>query len=34
MTGVSKRAGVSHPGRDKPAIADFAGEGIFEGIGN
>jgi len=34
MTVASKRTGVSYPGRDKPAIADFSVEGIFEGIGN
>jgi hypothetical protein len=34
MTGASKRTGVSYPDRDKPAVADFVGEGIFEGIGN
>ena len=32
--GASKRTGVFHLGRDKPAMTDFAGEGIFAGIGN
>ena len=34
MTGMGERTSPSHPGRDKPAITDFACEGIFAGIGN